>query len=83
MLFKPDGGMIGGLVPTGLSFPIPQDELVRALFSELVGKSVPTVGEAVMNAKRRVPAASEENREVIETFVWLGDPALANPFAGR
>ncbi|MBI5878706.1 MAG: hypothetical protein HZB53_13735 [Chloroflexi bacterium] len=81
MLFKPDGGMIGGLVPTGLSFPAPQDELMKGLFDELVVKAAPTIGEAVMRAKRRMAADQEQNREVIDTFVWLGDPALGNPFA--
>ncbi len=83
LLFKSDGGMIAGLVPTGLSLPTAQDEMMRALFDQLFVQHAPTLGEAIMQAKRHVAADTPETREVLDTFVLLGDPALVNPFASR
>ncbi|MCI0478757.1 MAG: C25 family cysteine peptidase, partial [Anaerolineales bacterium] len=65
-------------VPTGLSVPQAQEELMRALFAELFQNAAPelTLGEAVQRAKRKVDGKAPETREVIDTFVLLGDPAL-------
>ncbi len=76
LLFKNDGGIIAGLVPTGLSFPVYQDRLMNALFEELFQTSAPTLGEAILHAKQKMKADSPDAREVLETFVLLGDPAL-------
>lgn len=76
LLFKRDGGIVAGLVPTGLSVPQAQEELMRALFAELSGNPAASLGEAIARAKRKVDGKSPETREVIDTFVWLGDPAL-------
>jgi Peptidase family C25 len=80
LLFKPDGGMIAGLVPTGLSLPEAQDVLTSELFAQLFEKNAPTLGEAVMRAKQQMPIDNDSMREVLATFEVLGDPALANPF---
>ncbi len=77
LLFKPDGGIIAGIVPTGLSFPTAQRRLMEALFTELFENKNPTLGEALLQAKQKVDAGAPEQREVIETFGILGDPALA------
>jgi hypothetical protein len=76
LLFKNDGGIIAGLVPTGLSFPVYQDQLMTALFEELFQNSAPTLGEAILHAKQKMKAETPDAREVLETFVLLGDPAL-------
>ena len=76
LLFKADGGIVAGLVPTGLSVPDAQSELMNALFNEVFEKSAPTLGEAVWRAKQRVATESDTVREVVETFGLLGDPAL-------
>ena len=83
LLFKSDGGIIAGVVPTGVSFASAQSEWMRALFVELFEKSAPTLGEAFTQAKRQVDADSPDVREVIETFVLLGDPALEVRFGSR
>lgn len=80
LLFKPDGGIIAGIVPTGVSFSNAQSELMDALFVELFDKSSPTLGEAFTRAKQKLDADSPALREVIETFVLLGDPALESRF---
>ncbi len=77
MLFENDGGIIAGLAPTGLSLPLNQDDLMNALFDELFQNSAPTLGEAILRAKQKMKNDSPDAREVLETFVLLGDPALA------
>jgi hypothetical protein len=76
LLFKADGGIVAGIVPTGVSFASAQSEFMNALFAELFEKSAPTLGEAFTWAKQTINADSPDVREVIETFVLLGDPAL-------
>jgi len=76
LLFKSGGGIIAGIVPTGLSVPPPQEALMRGLLGELSASPAPALGEALMRAKRALPADFPEYREVIQTFVLLGDPAL-------
>lgn len=80
LLFKSDGGIIAGIVPTGVSFADAQKEFMRALFSELFDQSAPTLGEAFTQAKQKVNVDSPAVREVVETFVLLGDPALRSRF---
>ncbi|MBI5034139.1 MAG: hypothetical protein HZB51_26765 [Chloroflexi bacterium] len=76
LLFKNDGGIIAGLVPTGLSVTDTQSALMQELFKQMFGSSLPTLGEAIMRAKRQVAADTAEMREVIDTFGLLGDPGL-------
>jgi len=76
LLLKADGGIIGGVVPTGLSFPPNQRELAQRFVSVLFASPAPTVGEALMQAKQTMPSREPADREVIETFTLLGDPAL-------
>jgi hypothetical protein len=76
LIFKTDGGVISGFVPTGLSLPQAQEALMSAFFASLFADSSPTLGEAIAQAKRQVASTAPEMREVIDTFVLLGDPAL-------
>jgi len=76
LLFKPDGGIIAGIVPTGVSMSNAQSESMNALFAELFDQPTPTLGEALTRAKRGLAADAPEIHEVIQTFVLLGDPAL-------
>jgi hypothetical protein len=76
LLFKTGGGIVAGLVPTGLSLPGAQDALMEALFAELFAQPAPTLGEAILRARQKVDDQSPAVREVLETFVLLGDPAL-------
>ncbi len=80
LLFKPDGGIVAGIVPTGVSLSSAQSELMNALFVELFDKSSPTLGEAFVRAKQKLNTDAPDIHEVIETFVLLGDPALESRF---
>jgi len=50
--------------------------LMRALFAEMFSRPAPSLGDALTRAKQRVNGAAPDTREVIDTFVLLGDPAL-------
>ncbi len=76
LLFKSDGGIVAGLVPTGLSLPDAQDVMMRNLFKELFDHPGTPLGEAIMRAKQEMQTDSPDLREVIDTFELLGDPAL-------
>lgn len=76
LLFRNEGGIVAGVVPTGFSITDAQAALMRALFTELFRASAPTLGEALLRSKQELPVDAPEMREVIETFVLLGDPAL-------
>ncbi len=76
LLFKNDGGIIAGLVPTGLSLAVYQDQMMSILFEELFQNSAPTLGEAILRAKQKMKDGSPDVREILDTFVLLGDPAL-------
>ncbi len=77
LLFKNDGGIIAGLVPTGLSMTDAQSTLMQELFKQMFADPPPTLGEAIMRAKQKVAADSSDLREVVQTFGLVGDPALA------
>lgn len=77
LLYKPDGGIIAGVVPTGLSTTSAQQTFMAGLFTALDDGSAPTLGEALVRAKLAVSIDSPDVREVIETFGIIGDPALA------
>lgn len=76
LLFKGDGGIIAGFVPTGLSLPQAQSELMQVFLARLAIQPTPTLGQAITQAKQQISTATPEMREVIETFSLLGDPAL-------
>jgi hypothetical protein len=80
LLFKPDGGIVAGIVPTGVSLSGAQGELMNALFAELFDRSAPTLGEAFTRAKQKLNADASDIHKVIETFVLPGDPALESRF---
>lgn len=79
LLFNPRGGIVAGIVSTGLSYPGPQSGLAEGLLRAWFQERAETLGEAFTRAKRSMPVAAPEYVEVIETFVILGDPALALP----
>lgn len=69
------------LAPTSLTLPGDQSFFSQALFQALFQERIPTLGQAIVRAKRQTPADSAEGRDVVETFTLFGDPALR--LAGR
>ncbi|NIN65430.1 MAG: hypothetical protein GTO63_12185 [Anaerolineae bacterium] len=76
LLIAENGGAVAVFAPSSLTLSSDQAPLNQALFDALLVKEVPTVGVAIMDAKRSLEFETQDQRDVIETFSLLGDPAL-------
>jgi hypothetical protein len=76
LLLAEDGGAVAVFAPSSLTLSSDQGPLNRALLRVLLGEGAPTIGLAIMEAKRSVAVETQGQRDVIETFTLLGDPAL-------
>jgi len=75
LLWQPGAGAVAVLAPTSLTLPAEQGPLSRELALALLSGPETTLGQALLEA-RRAAAASPDSREVLLTFLLLGDPAL-------
>jgi len=75
LLWKENGGAVVVLAPTSLTLPADQSFLSQPLAEALFAAETPTVGEALLQARRQTPAAPGA-QEVMQTFLLFGDPAL-------
>jgi len=76
LLLAEGKGALAAFAPTSELLPAEQDALVKALFEALFASDAPTLGEAVMRAKRSLPDGGRGYEDLIETYALLGDPAL-------
>jgi len=76
LLLAEDGGAVAVFAPSSLTFSSDQGPLNRALLKILLEDEAPSIGLAILEAKRSVAAETRGQRDVIETFTLLGDPAL-------
>jgi hypothetical protein len=76
LLLAEDGGAVAVFAPSSLTLSSDQGPLNRALMKVLLEEDAPAVGLAILEAKRSVGAETQGQRDVIETFTLLGDPAL-------
>jgi len=76
LLLAEGKGAIACFAPTSESLPSDQDLLAKALFEALFAGDAPTLGEAIMRAKRNLPDSGHGYEDLIETYTLLGDPAL-------
>jgi hypothetical protein len=76
LLLAESKGAVAVLAPTSESLPSDQDVLAKALFEALFAGDAPTLGEAIMRAKRSLPDGGRGYEDLIETYALLGDPAL-------
>jgi len=76
LLWAEGGGAVAVLAPTSLTLPGDQSFFNQALFQALFQERIPTLGPAIVRAKHQTPADSAESRDVVETFILFGDPAL-------
>lgn len=76
LLWHPDGGAVAVLAPTSLTLPGNQSFLSSALVTELLEERAPTLGQAVLAAQWEVPLDSSGAKDVLNTFLLFGDPAL-------
>ncbi|HIC89942.1 MAG TPA: hypothetical protein EYP04_11150 [Anaerolineae bacterium] len=80
LLRKPDGGVVAAFVPTSESLPSEQQPLAERFYRELFNGENKTFGDAIARAKQDL-SNNRNLRDVIETWVLLGDPALHLVFA--
>jgi len=76
LLLAEDGGAVAVFAPSSLTLSSDQGPLNRALMKVLLEEDAPAVGLAILEAKRSVAAETQGQRDVIETFTLLGDPAF-------
>ena len=76
LLLTEDGGAVAVFAPSSLTLSSDQEPLNQALLTALLEEDAPPVGLAILEAKRSVAAETQGQRDVIETFTLLGDPAL-------
>ena len=79
---NPDGGALLATASTTLADPTALSELGTQLLCRLTSGESPTVGDALLEAQRALAAdASDELRDLLQTYALLGDPATPNPWA--
>jgi len=76
LLWQAGGGAVAVLAPTSLTLATDQTFLSRPLAEALLQDRAPTLGEAVLQAQRQVPTEGAGTRDVMQTFLLFGDPAL-------
>lgn len=79
MLWHPGGGAVAALSATSLTTPLQQSYLSEALTQALSGQPGQTLGSLLLAAQRQMPADDPSVREVLDTFLLFGDPALRLP----
>lgn len=79
MLWNPDGGAVAALSATSLTTPGDQAYLTQAFVQALTDFPDATLGELLLAAQRQLPIENEGVREVMDTFLLFGDPALHLP----
>ena len=76
LLFAPDGGAIAMLAPTSLTLASDQSALSIPFAQALLEAPDHPLGDAFLKAQRQVPTEQSGTRDVLETFLLFGDPAL-------
>jgi hypothetical protein len=76
LLWQPDAGAVAVLAPTSLTLGSDQSFLSEALVREFLSNPAERLGDLVLTAWQAVPAESSSARDVLQTFLLFGDPAL-------
>jgi len=83
LLRQPGGGAIAVFSPVGKGVTPGHHLLNDGLFKAIFGQHVAEIGLATLQAKAYLYANSSANRDLIDTYLLFGDPALALPLTGR
>lgn len=76
LLWREGGGAVAVLAPTSLTLATDQTFLSQPLAEALLREQAQTLGEALLRAQRQVPTEQVGPRDVMQTFLLFGDPAL-------
>jgi hypothetical protein len=69
-------GAVACLMPTGMTETDGQEVLDRGLFDAIFTQDIRALGQAVCLAKETLLANGSSYRDVAETFLFFGDPAM-------
>ncbi|MBV7335796.1 hypothetical protein KFU94_47670 [Chloroflexi bacterium TSY] len=70
------GGAIAVWAPSGLGYPDDHAVLLHEFYRAMFADSSQTIGAATTAAKLAIFAGNQHRRELVETYVLFGDPAL-------
>lgn len=73
-LLAPEKGAVGVLAASSIGYPSEHDPLAQALYNIVFNQDV-TLGEAVTKAKEAAYQEKKIKEDVVETFIFFGDPA--------
>lgn len=73
----PNGGAIGSFSPSGLGVATGHDYLNRGLFQALFTNGIVQLGPATTAAKLYLYTNTSAYRDLLDTYMLFGDPALA------
>jgi hypothetical protein len=76
LLWQPDSGAVAALAPTSLTLATDQSFLTNALVAELLKDHTARLGDVLLRAQQVVPQDGPGARDVLQTFLLFGDPAL-------
>lgn len=75
-LWQPNGGAVAVLAPSSLTLPTDQDFLSNELAQLLVEHPEASLGQLQLVARRAMPMDLPGAKDVLQTFMLFGDPAL-------
>ena len=76
LLWQADAGAVAVLAPTSLTLGSDQSFLSDALVSEFLANPTERLGDLVLKAWQAMPTGEAGARDVLQTFLLFGDPAL-------
>jgi hypothetical protein len=76
LLWRLEGGAVAVLAPTSLTLASDQSFLSKPLAEAILADPKVTLGQAFLRAQRQAPPDQPGARDVIQTFLLFGDPAL-------
>lgn len=76
LLWQPDGGAAAVLAPTSLTLPTDQSLLYKPFVQAMLENPSGSLGDFLLSARRQIPKDAPGRRDVMETFLLFGDPAL-------
>lgn len=79
LLWQKGGGAVAVLAPTSLTLPTDQSFLSKPIVEEMLSDPDATLGQVLQRARQQVPIENSGTRDVLETFLLFGDPALHLP----
>ena len=79
MLWEHQGGAVAVFAPTSLTLSNDQSYLVESFVESYLSSSAQTLGELIRTARNNVPEETPGQRDVLNTFLLFGDPALRLP----